>query len=228
MAETVTTMKDIRLKLAKEELVTSGEGVEVEREDTPSTFILMGLEVEESQRHLAIDVKAIATPTSLQEVEFLKRRTAISKRIRAFRRLQRTYMLNVRKYLTPSQQALWDTDDDRDAEAVRLFLPSDIADKAKRVKACAEGLPEVKSSLREGEAHDALETLRQGLRVRTMTNRFWLRNSTGQRALTRGQGVLRQNNVRIHKAKLRYRYAQNALSLGARYRLRGPQIIRKL
>lgn len=29
--------------------------------------------------------------------------------------------------------------------------------------------------------------------------------------LMRGQGVLQQNNVRIHKAKLWYRYARNAL-----------------
>lgn len=43
------SMKDIRVKLAKEELIRSGEGVEVEREDTPSTFILMGLGIEESQ-----------------------------------------------------------------------------------------------------------------------------------------------------------------------------------
>ncbi|KAJ7016992.1 hypothetical protein C8F04DRAFT_1280235 [Mycena alexandri] len=216
VTETVMTMKEIRLKLAKEELITSGEGVEVEREDTPSTFILMGLEIEESQRHLAIDVKAIANPTGPQEVEFLKRRTAIAKRIRAFRTLQRAYMPHVRQYLTQTQRTLWDSDGDRDAEAIRLFLPSDITDSKKREKACAEGLPAVESCLREGEAHDALEALRQGLRVRTMTNRYRLRNATGQRALTRGQGVLRQNNVRIHKAKLRYRYVQNALS-----RLRG-------
>ncbi|KAF8162287.1 hypothetical protein K438DRAFT_1775989 [Mycena galopus ATCC 62051] len=214
--EKVTTMKDIRLKLAKEELLHSGEGAEVEREDTPSTFIMMGLEIEESQRYLAVDVKAITNPTPQQEHDFLKRRTAIRKRIQAFRRLQRTYMPNVRRFLTQSQRALWDADGDRDAEAIRLFLPSDIADSTKRVKACAEGLLEVESSLREGEAHDALESLRQGLRVRTMTNRFRLRNATGQRALTRGQGILRQNNVKIHKAKLRYRYARNALS-----RLRG-------
>jgi hypothetical protein len=42
-------MVEIKKKLAKEELLQSGEGVEVEREDTPSTFILMGLEIEESQ-----------------------------------------------------------------------------------------------------------------------------------------------------------------------------------
>ncbi|KAJ7016855.1 hypothetical protein C8F04DRAFT_1215328 [Mycena alexandri] len=216
VTEKVMTMQEIRLKLVKEELMRSGEGVEVEREDTPSTFILMGLEIEESQRHLAVDVKAIANPTSVQEVDFIKRRTALLKRIRAFRKMQRAYMPHLRKYLAQSQKVLWDSDEDRDAEAIHLFLPSDIADGAKRVKACAEGLVNVESSLREAEAHDALETLRQGLRVRTMTNRYRLRHATGQRALTRGQGVLRQNNVRIHKAKLRYRYARNALA-----RLRG-------
>ncbi|KAJ7898799.1 hypothetical protein B0H13DRAFT_1884163 [Mycena leptocephala] len=201
--EKVATMKEIRLSLAKEELVRSGEGEEVEREDTPSTFLMMGLEIEESQRHLAIDVKAISNPTSAQELDFLKRRTAISKP---------HYMPNVRKFLTASQRTLWDSEADREAEAIRLFLPSDIADQTKRIKACAEGLPEVEGRLREGEAHTALETLRKGLRVRTMTNRYRVRNATGQRALTRGQGVLRQNNVRIHKAKFRYRYARNALS----------------
>jgi hypothetical protein len=42
-------MKEIRLKLAREEAVESGEGEEVEREDTPSTFLIMGLEIEEAQ-----------------------------------------------------------------------------------------------------------------------------------------------------------------------------------
>ncbi|KAJ7857226.1 hypothetical protein B0H13DRAFT_1641044 [Mycena leptocephala] len=223
----VTTMKEIRLKLAKEELVRSGEGEEVKCEDTPSTFILMGLEIEESQRHLAIDVKAISNPTNVQEIDFVKLCTAITKRIRVFRKLQHAYIPHVRKFLAPSQRALWDSKADRDAEAVRLFLPSDILEEAKRVKACAEGLPAVEVKLHEGEAHEALETLRQGLHIWTMTNRYRIHHATGQRALTRGQGLLRQNNLRIHKAKLRYRYVRNALS-----RLRGngewEQVLRVL
>jgi hypothetical protein len=43
------TMQEIRRKLQKEELMRSGEGTEVEREDTPSTFVLMGLEIEDLQ-----------------------------------------------------------------------------------------------------------------------------------------------------------------------------------
>ncbi|KAJ6549339.1 hypothetical protein B0H10DRAFT_2380877, partial [Mycena sp. CBHHK59/15] len=205
------SMREIRLKLAKEELLRSGEGVEVEQEDTPSTFVLMGLEIEESQRYLAIDVKSIANPTDTQTVDILKRRAALVKRMRTFRKLQRTYMPNLRRFLTASQRALWDSEMDRNAEAVRLFLPSDISDKTKRENACAMGLPKVEADLRIGEAREALESLRRGLRARTMTNRFRLRHCTGQRMLTRGQGVLRQINLRIHRAKVRYRYARNAL-----------------
>ncbi|KAJ6576737.1 hypothetical protein B0H10DRAFT_1836766, partial [Mycena sp. CBHHK59/15] len=206
----VMSMREIRLKLAKEELLRSGEGVEVEQEDTPSTFVLMGLEIEESQ-YLAIDVKSIANPTDTQTVDILKRRAALVKRMRTFRKLQRTYMPNLRRFLTASQRALWDSEMDRNAEAVRLFLPSDISDKTKRENACAMGLPKVEADLRIGEAREALESLRRGLRARTMTNRFRLRHCTGQRMLTRGQGVLRQINLRIHRAKVRYRYARNAL-----------------
>ncbi|KAJ7895592.1 hypothetical protein B0H14DRAFT_3628195 [Mycena olivaceomarginata] len=125
-------------------------------------------------------------------------------------------MPNLRQHLMATQRAVMDSEGDRNAEAVRLFMPSDIADRKKRENACALGLPEVEAELRVGEAREALEALRQGLRTRTMTNRFRLRHCTGQRMLTRGQGILRQINLKIHKAKLRYRYARNAL-----LRLRG-------
>ncbi|KAJ6528208.1 hypothetical protein B0H19DRAFT_1275002 [Mycena capillaripes] len=212
LTQKAMTMRQVRVKVAEEELLRSGEGVEVEREDTPSTFILMGLEIEESQRYLAIDVKAVANPTDVQTIDFAKRRASLVKRIRAFRKLQRTYMPNVSKFLTATQRALWDSETERNAEAVHLFLPSDILDRAKRVQACAVGLPDVEADLRIDEARTALEALRQGLRTRTMTNRYRLRHCTGQRMLTRGQGILRQINLRIHKAKLRYRYACNALT----------------
>jgi hypothetical protein len=144
-------------------------------------------------------------------VAILKRRAALRKRIRAFRKLQRTYMPDLRRFLTAIQRAVWDAEAERDAEAVRLFMPSDILDETKRLRACAVGLAEVEAELRTGEARETLHALRQGLQTRTMTNCFRLRHCTGQRMLTRGQGILRQINLKIHKAKLRYRYVRNAL-----------------
>ncbi|KAF8209732.1 hypothetical protein K438DRAFT_1571533 [Mycena galopus ATCC 62051] len=187
------SLKEIRVMLAAEEYLRTGDGTEVEREDTPIAIKAAGV-----------------TPTPTQELDFLKRRTSLRVRIQGFRKLQMTYMPTVRTHLTASQRVVWDADDQH-PEATRLFMPSDIGTAQKRVQACATGLDGVEARLRQGEAGDALAQLRQGLRTRTMTNRFKIRNWTGQRALTRGQGILRQINIKIHAAKLRYRYARQAL-----------------
>ncbi|KAJ7740338.1 hypothetical protein B0H16DRAFT_1324487, partial [Mycena metata] len=208
------TMKDIRLRLGKEELTRTGAGVAVERQHTSSTFVTLGLELEQSQRILAIDIKALADPSPLQELDLVKRKTALLKRIHRFRKLQRTYMPELGRFLTPAQRELWE-DKTRSAEAVKLFMPSELAPQV-REHACEKGLTAIEEEMREGELQETLEELRDALRVRTMTNRFRRKNMTGQRALTRGQGVLRQITIRVHKAKLRYRYARNALA-----RLRG-------
>lgn len=76
---------------------------------------------------------------------------------------------------------------------------------------CVAEVMEAETRLREAETHDALEELRQGLRARTATNRFKTRNTTGQVANTRAQGIQRQIDLKIHSSKLRYRYSRTAL-----------------
>ncbi|KAJ7030293.1 hypothetical protein C8F04DRAFT_961776 [Mycena alexandri] len=200
-AEAKVTLKDVRLKLAREEYDRNGEGEELGREETPSTFL----------RQLAVDIRAMgAHRTTSQELDVLKRRTTLRARIKAFRKLQQTYMPHVRRHLTRSQRVEWDTER-QEPEAIRLFMPSDLSTKDAREKACARGLDGVEARLRDGEAEEALDTVRDGLRTRTATTRFKVRNWSGQRALTRGQGILRLVNLKIHGGKLRYRYARQAL-----------------
>ncbi|KAJ7029470.1 hypothetical protein C8F04DRAFT_1264926 [Mycena alexandri] len=200
--EAATTLKDVRLKLATEEYNHTGDGTKLEREETPSTFLAMGLGIEEAVeissegRQLAVDIKAIGpNPTTSQRLEIIKRRTQLRGRIKAFRKQQKTYMPKVRRYLTASQRLVWDRDD-KEPEATRLFMPSDLPNAGARVKACAAGLDSVEARLQTGEAGEALDGLRAGLRTR---------------ALTRGQGILCQINLKIHGSKLRYRYARQAL-----------------
>ncbi|KAJ7016376.1 hypothetical protein C8F04DRAFT_981782 [Mycena alexandri] len=210
-AEAAATLKDVRLKLATDEYERTGDGTKLEQEETPSTFVGMGLDIEEAQRQLAVDIRATGpNPTPSQKLDVLRRRTQLRGRIKAFRKQQKTYMPKVRRYLTPSQRAMWDRDD-KEPEATRLFMPSDLPNATARVKACAAGLDGVEARLRTGEAGEALDWLRRGLRTRTATTRFKVRNWSGQRALTRGQGILRQINLKIHSNKLRYRYARQAL-----------------
>ncbi|KAK7052697.1 CxC2 domain-containing protein [Favolaschia claudopus] len=204
------TLRDIQLQIATEEFMSTGGGAEVEREHTPGSFVSTGLGIEEVQRKLTVDVHAAKDPTPTQKLDFTKRCTVLRRRIKKFREIQRIYMPSVRGVLSDGQRASFDGIADELPEATWLFMPSEIEDKRLRAGACAVGLPEIEGRMREGEAIEALEGVRKGLRTRTMTNRYKLRHYTGQALLTRGQGILRQINVRIHSAKLRYRYARVA------------------
>ncbi|KAJ7761159.1 hypothetical protein DFH07DRAFT_957231 [Mycena maculata] len=133
------------------------------------------------------------------------------KQIYKFREIQRVYMPALRALLSDEQKQVFDGNGEQVPEATRLFMPSELVDATMRGRACAIGLADIEARLREGEASEALEAVRHGLRTRTMTNRFKLRNFTGQGLMTRGQGILRQINIRIHGAKLRYRYSRTAL-----------------
>ncbi|KAJ7154944.1 hypothetical protein C8R43DRAFT_1126328 [Mycena crocata] len=211
LVEEVTTLRAIQLEIAEEEYICTDDGVEVEQEHSPGSFVSMGLALEEEQRKLAVDVKALKDPSVTQRLAFTKRRTTLLKQIHKFRQIQRIYMPAVRAILTDVEKQMYDGNGEQLPECTRLFMPSEIANDELRGKACAIGLPRVEARMREGEATEALEGVRHGLRTRTMTNRYKLRNYTGQGAMTRGQGILRQINVRIHRTKLRYRYARAAL-----------------
>jgi hypothetical protein len=116
-----------------------------------------------------------------------------------------------RAILSDGQKQVFDGNGEQFPEATRLFMPSEIEQQTLRRRACVVGLVEVEARMREGEATEALESVRGGLCTRTMTNRYKLRNWTGQGMMTKGQGILRQINIWIHAAKLRYRYACAAL-----------------
>ncbi|KAF8128075.1 hypothetical protein K438DRAFT_1789652 [Mycena galopus ATCC 62051] len=132
------------------------------------------------------------------------------KRIHKFRQIQGVYMPALRAQLSNAQKEMYDGSGDQQPEATRLFMLSELP-VAVRAGACALGVPEIEARLRYGEAREALNGVRHGLRTRTMTNRYKLRNFTGQGLMTKGQGMLRQINIKIHTAKVRYRYARAAL-----------------
>ncbi|KAJ7437713.1 hypothetical protein FB451DRAFT_1416695 [Mycena latifolia] len=213
LAEEARTLRDIQLQIVQEEYLCMDDSVEVEQEHSPGMFIAMGLDLKEQQ--LEIDVKALKDPSVNQKLAFTKRRTAMLKRIYKFREVQRIYMPALHAVLSDEQKQMYNGNGEQLPEATRLFMPSDIENMQTRGRVCAIGLAEVEARMREGEAGEALDGVRQGLRTWTMTNRFKLRNFTGQGMLKKGQGILRLINIKIHRCKLRYQYARAAL-LGLR------------
>jgi hypothetical protein len=224
----VSTLRDVQLRIAVEEFVCTKDGVEIERDHTPGSFITMGLELEQVQyvllrsafgprltekrrRKLEIDVRALKDPLPAQKLAFMKRRTTLFKRIHKFRQIQGVYMPALRLLLSDDQKQVYDGNSEQQPEATRLFMPSELASNDLRATACATGLAAIEARMREGEADETLEAVRHGLCTWTMTNRYKLRNWTGQGMMTKGQGILRHINIKIHTAKLRYRYARAAL-----------------
>lgn len=165
---------------------------------------------------MEIELQAIKRGTPHQELNIQKLRTALFRRVQRFHNLQQVFMPRIRHHLSPAQIEHLDNPSTAEPEKIKLLLPSDLRDKDSRLAACVSGVVDAELRLREAETQDALQDLRQYLRARTATNRFKTKNTTGQVANTRAQGVQRQVDLRIHTNKLRYRYSRNAL-----FRLKG-------
>ena len=102
-------------------------------------------------------MKAFKDPSALQQLEFVKRKTALLKRIHRFRKLQSTYMPDVERFLTQAQRKIWD-DKTRGPEATKLFMPSELGEES-RQKACKKGLAKIEEEMREGELDKTLKEL---------------------------------------------------------------------
>ncbi|KAK6966393.1 hypothetical protein R3P38DRAFT_3246345 [Favolaschia claudopus] len=158
------------LQVTSEEFLCTEAWTEINREHTPGSFITLGLELEETQRKLEVDVRALKDPLTA----FTKRRTTLLRRIYKFRQVQAVYMPTVRVLLSETQKAGFDGNGQQLPEATRLFMLWELGSREVRGRACATGLTEIEARMRYGEASDALEAVRNGLRARTMTNRYKL------------------------------------------------------
>ncbi|KAJ7471734.1 hypothetical protein FB451DRAFT_1399051 [Mycena latifolia] len=194
LAEEGRTLRDIQLQIAQEEFFCTDDGVEVEQEHSPGMFISMGLSIEEQQRRLEIDVKALKDPSANQKLGFMKRRMALLKRISKFRAIQRIYMPAMRAVLSDEQKQVFDGNGEQVPEATRLFMPSEIASADIRGRAC--NWPS------QHRGTDA------GGRGGGSAGRCaaWTADKNDDEP-----GILRLINIKIHMAKLRYCYVRAAL-----------------
>ena len=93
-------------------------------------------------------------------------------------------------------------------EDVPLFLPSQITSKA----VCPCMLEMIEFRLREGQAHDALNDLRQGLRSHAYMLKFKDRFLCGQGANTWARNCLKALNAKINATAARYRIVYHAVN----------------
>jgi len=93
-------------------------------------------------------------------------------------------------------------------EDIPLLLPSQLNGKA----ACSRSFEVIEFQLREGQAHDALNDLRQGLRSRAYILKFKNRFLRGQGSNTRAWNGLKTLDTKINATATKYRVAHRSLT----------------
>lgn len=159
------------------------------------------------------EVKGQGKQTVLQTTSLIERRTSLLKRIQRFRDTQRLYMPG----LNPQQMAHLQRSALRNnarasvhVEDSVLFMPSDLSDELRRHH-CSPGLATMEDRLRYAEAYESLDRLRHHLRNRTFTNKFKVKNVTGQKNNTRSREVQHRIDDKVKAAQLQYCRARWAL-----------------
>ncbi|KAG2127505.1 hypothetical protein DEU56DRAFT_872776 [Suillus clintonianus] len=198
------TQASARLSLAQLEAEELERGVDLSLHPdvSPSVLVASGMDLEEEQRRLKVVADNLGVhATDTQKLSVLRTRISLRRKIDSWRQTQLLYVPSVQVLVTASA-----TSDLDNAELIKLWLPS-----ALNGNACDPHLQHIEWELRFAQAHDALEELRQCLRVHCSLLNFkreWIR---GQGANTRAQNALTRVHARQAACVKRYRTAWGAL-----------------
>ncbi|KAL0958405.1 hypothetical protein HGRIS_000546 [Hohenbuehelia grisea] len=195
----------VKQRLAEQEHQDIQDGA-VHPEGGPSGFIIEGLAIEEVQ----LSVRAEACRQNLtapQATALQKQCTALLKRMLKHTSLRASFMPAFDGLLAKLPPR---PDNTRLSENMPVYLPSSLQQPL-RHRTCTDDLTSTEESLREAQAHEALEDVRRQLRTRTLAAHHGTRIARSQGAYTRTRAIHSQIESRLRSATLRYRNARSAL-----------------
>ncbi|KAF8879143.1 hypothetical protein BD779DRAFT_1612947 [Infundibulicybe gibba] len=205
-----TSENAVRLELAQEEaLAIASREITIVHEDiTPSLLMSQGLELEDLQRRLRMDIQNLNTgATDLQRAKLVERSNRLRRQLDAWIEVQHLYM--------PSVAALRARADREgggapiEAMNIQLMLPSHAVGKAET----SHFLLQYEWRLRFAYAHDVLQKLRRHVLLRTHMYRLKNAHGQGQHYHTRSLDVIKGVQAKIIVNTIRYR--ENRLALCA-------------
>ncbi|KAG1884343.1 hypothetical protein F4604DRAFT_1878735 [Suillus subluteus] len=192
---TSITQAAVRLKLAEMEAHDLQQGVDISFHPniSPSVFIASGIDLEGEQRRLKADIAKLGMyATDTQKATIQHQQNSLQRKIDAWKQYSSQPSLDP---ITP--------------EDTKLYLLSTMTAKSLH---CDTRLQATEWELRFSQAGDALEELRQSLRLRDHMYTFkrdWVRS---QSANTRAQNALTRVIAKISAAANKYRAAHDTLS----------------
>ncbi|KZT35076.1 hypothetical protein SISSUDRAFT_991001, partial [Sistotremastrum suecicum HHB10207 ss-3] len=211
----------VRRAVAQQEEIERMQGTMIEVDDvSPGTFLDRGINLEiQILKFNAKFAEDKPRPGSSLAGVFGERKTALLRKIAAWRQLQFSHMPGIQAIIGPDDAVTEDTDDlDLQPITLKLLLPSHLSrvpdpnsTRSDRDKCTSQNLCAKEESLRIGHCNAALTGLRRAIRVKINIFKAKEANVRGQRDGTRAGGVLAQYQEKISVAASIYRLSHSAL-----------------
>ncbi|RDB18343.1 hypothetical protein Hypma_000426 [Hypsizygus marmoreus] len=181
------TLDAVRRALAQQDAVemANGDAYVLHEEVSASQLIITGLDLEEQQ---------------------YVRRNVLKRKIERWIDIQHLYVPILRRIRSDREK---ESDDQAEikAEQIELLLPSGMPPR----RDCDYRLRELEWQLRSSQANDALDELRNGLRLQAYLYIDKDRFQRGQHQNTRSRGIIQRVKDKINAAAIKYRVARGAL-----------------
>ncbi|KDR72076.1 hypothetical protein GALMADRAFT_74300 [Galerina marginata CBS 339.88] len=204
------TEAQVKKELAEEEGRRLAAGGVALHATGPSAFLVMGLDIEDTQRRVRRLAKDQFNLTLTEKGTLADQRNQLTVRIRAWERLQAIYMPGLLQYRTDLIARVPTAADDSEyPEDSKLWLPFNIPVEY-RASVCIAGLPNAEEKLRTAQCYDALENVRHILKIKSRMVHFKNKNVRGQRDGTRSRSVIDGVHERARAAAAKYRAARSA------------------
>ncbi|KAJ7236450.1 hypothetical protein B0H12DRAFT_1026895, partial [Mycena haematopus] len=199
------TEAQVRLKLAEEDEASITRGVPSLHDVSPSGFIYAGLDLEEQQRRLRVQVELKKAGTTTQKIDIVALRRKLNRGIARFRKLQATYSPGALQALSRRSYKPEELPED-----TPLMLPSALP-AAEREAGCVAGVHIVEQVARDGQYSEALTRLRNQLHVKSRFLKYKELQARHQGANTRSRTLVTRNESKIRLHSERYQAAWDAL-----------------
>ncbi|KAJ7610369.1 hypothetical protein FB45DRAFT_1037941 [Roridomyces roridus] len=201
---------EVRKRLEEEEEREEKAGQPRMHEVSPSAFINLGLDLEEQQRKIRLQVELKKTsPASSAKQSVKQLRSKFNRRLTRFRALQATYQPAAIQSLLAR-----DVPAEELPEHVPLMLPSALPRHLQQSPGCMSGIADTENALREGQCSNALVRLRNQLHVKSRLLVYKQNHSRYQAMNTRSRALIarNENKIRSHSEKFQMAW-QARLSL---------------
>ncbi|KAJ7846652.1 hypothetical protein B0H13DRAFT_1646562, partial [Mycena leptocephala] len=196
----------VRLQFSKEEAAEVSRGVPSVHDVMASKFVSVGLDLESEQRRVRLQAELKKAGTTGMEIDLVAMRTALSRQLVRFRKLQATY--------TPGAlQVLGDmnVEEDVTVENMPLVLPSALT-PAQRLT-CRPGLGNIEEMLRSAQCHEALIRLHLQLHIKSRFLIYKGNHARHQGANTRSRSIVARNESKIRLHSEKFQMAWEAIRL---------------